>query len=165
MKAWKKLPKIQQNIILSGGISEDGEIPEQATEEMLSILGCQNGAQVDQFLRQSMLSHNMALEPGFCTALNKGIFVSPDDASIPKKITPFLTPPVKDDEDVEENSHLLKLAVQEKYDAQDLILLTNMEISIPLRTQDLKHHIRNITGLTGRCFGDNSLFEECGRPH
>ena len=35
MKAWKKLPKIQQNIIFSGGILEDGGIPNQATEEML----------------------------------------------------------------------------------------------------------------------------------
>ena len=44
LKAWKKLPRIQQNITLPGGISEDGGIQEQATEEMLSILGCQNGA-------------------------------------------------------------------------------------------------------------------------
>ena len=58
---------------------------------------------------------------------------------------------------MEENLYLLKLAVQEKYDAQDLILLTKMEISIPLKTQDLKHHMRNIAGLAGRCFGDNSL--------
>ena len=32
-----------------------------------------------------------------------------------------------------------------------------MDISIPLKTQDLKYHMRNITGLAGRCFGDNSL--------
>ena len=77
LKAWRRLPKIQQNIILLGGVDDQGAIPEEATEEMMSILGCQNGAQVDQFLRQSMADHNMRLEPGRCTAINKGIFCAP----------------------------------------------------------------------------------------
>ena len=47
IKAWRKLPKIQQDIILLGGVDEDGKVPEEPTEEMLSILGCQNGAQVE----------------------------------------------------------------------------------------------------------------------
>ena len=84
-------------MILGGGIEEDGFVPTEATEEMLAILGCQNGAQVDQYLRQSMSSYNMSLEPGFCTALNKGILVCQDDASAPKNFTIFLTPPVNDD--------------------------------------------------------------------
>ena len=72
----------------------------ECTEEMLFILGCQNGAQVEHYLRQSMQGHRMSLELGFCTALNKGILVSPDDASTPKNFTLFLTPPVGDsDED------------------------------------------------------------------
>ena len=157
LKAWKKLPKIQQDIILLGGIEEDGAIPQAATDEMLAILGCSNGPQVDQYLRQSMQSHNMTLEPGFCTALNKGIFVSPDDSSMPKNFTPFLTPPIKDDEDIEESTNLLKLAVQEKYDQQDLVLLTKMDIAIPMQTQELKHQVKNIAGLAGRCFGDSSI--------
>ena len=90
--------------------------PQMATDEMLAILGCSNGPYIEQYLRQSMQSHNMTLEPRFCTALNKGIFVSPDDSSMPKNFTPFLTPPVKDDEDIEESINLLKLAVQEEYD-------------------------------------------------
>ena len=116
MKAWRRLPKIQQNVILLGGVEDDGTVPDEPTEEMLSILGCQNGAQVDQYLRQSMQGFNMSLEPGFCTALNKGMLVCPDDTSTPMNFTSFLTPPVNNDEDEEDNANLLKLAVQEKYD-------------------------------------------------
>ena len=54
MKTWRRLPKIQQNLIILAGVEEDGTVPQEPTEEMLSILGCQNGAQVDQFLKQSM---------------------------------------------------------------------------------------------------------------
>ena len=89
LKSWHRIPNLQKNVILCGGIEEDGTIPKEATEEMMAILGCQNGAQVDQYLRQSMSSYNMRLEPGFCTALNKGILVCPDDASTPKKLLCF----------------------------------------------------------------------------
>ena len=124
---------------------------------MLSILGCQNGAQVDQYLRQSMQGHNMSLEPGFCTALNKGILVSPDDASTPKNFTSFLTPPVGDDEEDEENANLLKLAVQEQFDEKDLVLLTKMDVTIPMKVHCLKHHIKNYSGCAGRCLGEHSI--------
>ena len=144
MKAWRRLPQIQQNVILLAGVEEDGTIPKEPTEEMLSILGCQNGAQVDQFLKQSMQGYNMSLEPGFCTALNKGMIVCPDDVGTPTKFTAFLTPPVNDDDEDKDNENLLKLAVQEKYDSQDLILLPKMDISIPMKTSDLKHLMKNI---------------------
>ena len=32
LKAWKKLPKIQQNVLLFGGVEEDGNVPEECTE-------------------------------------------------------------------------------------------------------------------------------------
>ena len=156
LKAWKKLPKIQQNVLLLGGVEEDGNIPEECTEEMLSILGCQNGAQVEQYLRQSMQGHNMSLEPGFCTALNKGILVSPDDASTPKNFTPFLTPPVGDDDEEDENANLLKLAVQDKFDEKDLVLLTKMDVTIPMKVPCLKHHFKNYSGCAGRILGKHS---------
>ena len=156
LKAWKKLPKIQQNIILFGGVTDQGEVPEEATSEMMSILGCQNGAQVEQFLRQSMEEHNMNLEPGLCTAINKGIFVCPE-AGTPRNFTPFFTPPVGDEEEEEENSHLLKMAMQEKLDNTDIQLLTKMEVKIPTKAQDIKHHIKNFAGIAGRCFGEDSL--------
>ena len=82
-------------MILQGGIDENGEIPLDPIEEMLSILGYQNGAQVDQYLCQSMTGHKIHLEPGLCSAINKGIFVHLDDASTSRKFTAFLTPPVK----------------------------------------------------------------------
>ena len=44
LKAWHKLPEIQKNIILLGGVDDQGPVPSQPTEEMLSILGCQNDA-------------------------------------------------------------------------------------------------------------------------
>ena len=157
LKAWRRLPKIQQNVILLGGVEDDGTVPDEPTEEMLSILGCQNGAQVDQYLRQSMRGYNMSLEPGFCTALNKGMLASPDDTSTPTNFTSFLTPPVNDDEDEEDNANLLKLAVQEKYDNSDLILLTKMEISIAMKTPELKHAMKNIAGVTGRILGQHSI--------
>ena len=113
LKAWKKLPTIQQYIILLGGVEEDGTVPTDATDEILCILGYQNGAQVDQYRWETMQGHNMTLEPGMCISLNKGILVSPDDVNTPKNLTPFLTPPVKDDEDFEEIENLLKLAVKE----------------------------------------------------
>ena len=75
----------------------------------------------------------------------------------PKNFTAFLTPPVNDDEDAEENANLLKLAVQEKYDRSDLILLTKMDITIPMKTQELRHHVKNYAGVAGRTFGKDSV--------
>ena len=157
LKAWRKLPKIQQNVILFGGVADDGTVPTECTEEMLSVLGSQNGAQVEQYLRQTMPGHNMKFATGFCTALNKGILTCPDDASTPKNFTPFLTPPVDDNADVEENANLLKMAVQDKFEAEDLILLTRMDITIPMKTQELKHHIKNFAACAGRCLGQQSM--------
>ena len=156
LKAWRKLPKIQQNIIIYGGIEEDSSIPEEATEEMLSILGCQNGAQVEQYLRQSMKQFNMAIEPGLCTALNKGILVSIDDGSAPRNLTPFFTPPLKDDEERTHDGTTLSLAVKEKFEDRDVSLLTKMDITIPFNTQDLRHHVKNYAALLARCFGEDS---------
>ena len=153
LKSWRRLPKIQQNIILQGGIDSNGEIPTEPTEEMLSTLGCQNGAQVDQYLRQSMAGHNLHLEPGLCSAINKGIFAHPDDMSTPRNFAAFLTPPINDDDDIMENSNLLKLAVQDKYDSHDVTLLTKTDISIPMEDPELKHEIKNIEGLSGRTLG------------
>ena len=136
------MPNLQKNVILCGGVEEDGTIPKEATEEMLAIPGCLNGAQVDQYLRQLMSSHNMSLEPEFCTALNKGILFFPDDASTPKMFTVFLTPPVNDDDEEEENTNLLKMAIQEKIDNKDLKLLTKMDVTIPMKTSELRHHVK-----------------------
>ena len=75
----------------------------------------------------------------------------------PKYFTAFLTPPINDKLDMSNHADLLKLAVQDKFDRQDLSLLTKMDVSIPVTTQDLKHHIKNYTGCAGRCFGQESV--------
>ena len=134
LKAWNRLPKLQQNVILLGGIDEDLNVPTHPTEEMFSILGCQNGAQVEQYIRQSMSGHNMALEPGLCTALNKGMLFCHTDTGVPKNFTIFITRPQRDDFDNSINADLLKLAVQEKLDNNDLQLLTKMKVTIPMKT-------------------------------
>lgn len=54
LKAWKRLPKLQKNVILLGGIDNDLQVPDSPTKEMYSIMGCQNGAQVEEYLQQSM---------------------------------------------------------------------------------------------------------------
>ena len=111
---------------------------------------------MDQYLRQSIKGHNMSLEPGFCTALNKGILVSPDDASTPKNFNPVLTLPVSDDDEDEENANLFKLAAQNKFDEKDLVLLTKMDVTIPMKVAYLKHHFNNYSGCAGRIIGKNS---------
>ena len=69
---------IQQNIITLTRVEEDSTVPDEPTKDMLSTIGCQNGAQVEQFLRQSMQDHNMTIGPDFCTTLNKGMMLCPD---------------------------------------------------------------------------------------
>ena len=157
MMEWRQLPKIQHNVIILVGVEEDGTVLEEPTEEILSIIGCQSGAQVEKILRQSMQGHHKSLEPGFCMALNKGMLVCSDNVTTPKNFNEFLTPPVNNEDDVEDNAHLLNPVVQEKYDNDDLLLLTKMDITILTKTTDLKHQVENITGCAGRCLGEDSM--------
>ena len=43
-----------------------------------------------------MVGHNLSLESGLCSAINKGKFVHADDTSTPKHFSCFLSPPMKD---------------------------------------------------------------------
>jgi hypothetical protein len=157
LKAWKKLSRLSQNIIILGGVDVDGTIPKEPTEEMLSILSSHNGAEVQTYLMRCMKQNNVKLETGLCTALNKGQFINPDDSYVPINFTAFLTPPQTDDEEDECNQRLLKMAIQEKLSDDDINLLTEMKITIPMNTNDLKHHIKNIAGIAGRCMGQQSM--------
>ena len=85
--------------------------------------------------------------------MNKGILVFPDDASTPKKFTVFLTPPVNDDDEEDKNANLFKMEIQEKLDNKDLKLLTKMEVTIPMKTSELRHHGKNFRGCAGRLLG------------
>jgi hypothetical protein len=88
------------------------------------------------------------------------MLICPNDTATPKNFTPFFTPPLPDDVEEKYNTNLLKLAVQEKYDNRDLELLTKMEVTIPMCSQELRHHVRNITAVAGRCMGEHSLIYE-----
>ena len=55
------------------------------------------------------------------------------------------------------NSNILKLEAQDKLDHGDLVHLTKMEVTLPIRAQILKHNIKNLAGLAGRCLGQTSL--------
>lgn len=157
MNAWNKFPQVQRNIILLGGFEEDSTFDDEVTEEMLSILGCSNGAQVDQYLKQVMVGYNVKVELGLYSTLNKGIFIHADDTSTPRNFTPFQTPPVSDDKEIAENNDLLKFVVLTNYSNNDISLLIKMDISISMKTQEFKHQTKNIAGLAGHYFGFRSL--------
>ena len=40
LNVWRRLPKIQQQVILLGGVEEGGTVPQERTEEMAAIIGC-----------------------------------------------------------------------------------------------------------------------------
>lgn len=101
---------------------------------------------MEQFFKQIMVGHNVSFEPGLCSTINKGIFVHADDSSLPKNFSLFMTPPVNDDADVLENNKIIKLAVQTKYSDHDIDLLAKMEVSIPMKTQELRHHLKTLQG-------------------
>ena len=71
--------------------------------------------------------------------------------------TVFLTPHINDDDEEEENANLLKMVIQEKLDNKDLKLLTKMEVTIPMKTSELRHHVKKIRGCAGRLLGQKSL--------
>ena len=55
-------------------VNEDRTYDKDVTEEMLSILGCSNGAQVDQYLKQVMVGHNVKLDYSYKYVLYVGLF-------------------------------------------------------------------------------------------
>ena len=72
----------------------------------------------------------------------------------------FLAPPVNDDDEVEENANRIKMAIQKKLDNKDLRLLTKMDITIPMKTSELRYHVKNYRGCAGRLLGQKSLAYE-----
>ena len=64
---------------------------------------------------------------------------------------------MKNIEEEEQNTNLLKLEVQDKYDRTDLALLTKMSVTIPMTAQDLMHQLRNLAAVAGRCLGQDSI--------
>ena len=46
---------------------------------------------------------------------------------------------------------------KKKYDTADLILLTKMDISILMKPQELKHHMKNFSGIAVRMLGKDYM--------
>lgn len=64
-----------------------------------------------------------------------------------------------DDDKADDHVILLQLVVQEKYVSHDLILLTKMDITIPIKTSDLKHHMKHCAGCGGTfCVQDLMIY-------
>ena len=57
-----------------------------------------------------------------CSTINKGILVHAEYGSAPQNFTAFLVPPLNDDAELEDNSNLLRLAVQDKFSDSDIAL-------------------------------------------
>ena len=49
------------------------------------------------------------------------------------------------------------MAIQEKLDNKDLCLLTKMEVTIPMRTPELRYRVKNYKGCIGRLLGQNPM--------
>lgn len=50
--------------------------------------------------------------------------------------------------------------MKKKYSDHDVDLLTKMEVTIPMNTQELRNHIKNFAGLAGHVIGAKSLLYE-----
>ena len=86
MKVRNKLNRIQKNYISLEGVEVDGIVPSKVIEEMLSIVGCQDGAQLDQYLKKIVAGNNIDIESGLCSTMNKSIFVHAGNSTRPKNL-------------------------------------------------------------------------------
>ena len=75
MKVRNKLNRIQKNYISLEGVEVDGIVPFKAIEDMLSIVGCQDGSRLDQYPKKIMVGNNINIESGLCSTMDKIIFV------------------------------------------------------------------------------------------
>ena len=72
------------------------------------------------------------------------MLVFPDGIVTPENFTAFLTSPVNIEDDDDNNTNLLKLAIREKFDNSDLLLFTKMEVTISMGTTDLKYCVKTM---------------------
>ena len=62
----EEISKIQHNVLLLGKVEEDGDVSEDPIEKMLSILECQNEAQVYKYLRQAIQGRRVMVHMVVC---------------------------------------------------------------------------------------------------
>ena len=65
---------------------------------------------------------------------------------------------VGDDDDKRDHTHLLQLAIQEKYSNKDVKTLTKMEIDILMKMEGLKEALKNMAGICARCIRQQLVF-------
>lgn len=165
MKRFKKLSKVHKNILKIFTIT-DLHSAEHADElepapGMLEVLACQ-GVYDAQGLIHNMLKRNgnvAFIQTGICTALMKG-FVTPIDPKTPSNLTPFGTYATLSATGNMDSKALLKFAMKqnyERFDKEDLDLLTSMEITIPKTFHVFHHMLRNMHFLCQYLAGPDSL--------
>ena len=128
---------------------------------MLEMLVCQ-GAYDAQGLIHNMLKRNgnvAFIQTGICIALMKG-FITPIDPKMPSNLTPFGTYAALSATSNLDTKALLKFAMKqnyERFDKEDLDLLTSMEISVPQTFHVFNHMLRNMQFLCEYLTGNDSL--------
>ena len=99
------------------------------------------------------------IQTGICTALMKG-FITPIDPKMPSNLTPFGTYAALSSTSNLDTKALLKFAMKqnyERFEKEDLDLLTSMEITIPKTFHVFHHMLRNMQFLCQYLAGLDSL--------
>ena len=104
-----------------------------------------------------METYNLSIVIGLCKELHKGILINSDESGLITNFTSFLTPPHRDEYYECENQNVLRLALEGKLEASDVSLLTNMDVSIPMKVDKLQHHVKNCSGVIGRVIGKDCI--------
>ena len=165
LKRFKKLSKVHQNIIKMFTLTDyhcvddvDSLEPAPGMLEMLASQGVYDA----QGLIHNMLKRNSNvafIQTGICTALMKG-FITPIDPKMPSNLTPFGTYGALSSTSNLDTKVLLKFAMKlnyERFDKEDLDLLTSMEITILKTFHTFHHMLRNMHFLCEYLSGSDSL--------
>lgn len=131
----------------------------EPTPGMLEILASPSAADTQGLLAHLLKRNgNVAhIQPGICTALNKGLIVGTDYKS-PSNLTPFGT--YSNSTGDLSAKALLKFAMKEnfkRYDKDELELLTSLEVTIPKSFHVLNHMLRNMAFLCEHLSGPESI--------
>ena len=163
MKKFKKLSRIHQNVIKMFTLTEEHTAEDIESLEpapgMLEIMASPSAADAQGLLAHLLKKNgNVAqIQPGICTALNKGLIIGTDYKS-PTNLTPFGT--YSTSTGGLSAKSLLKFAMKEnfeRYDKDELELLTSLEITIPKSYHVFQHMLRNMEFLCKYLSGQESL--------
>ena len=164
-KKFRKLSRVSRNTLTLFTMTEDHgpeDIPELTPAPgMLECLAGCNPYDVQENLHHHLNNNgNVAyIQRSVCAALWKGFITSSDPKSI-NNLTPFATYGNVPENNGLDAKTLLKLAMKEKherYDKEDLELLTELKITIPRDFHSYMHMLRNMEFLCFFLAGEDSL--------